>query len=113
MKKILIIFIILIIILILTLFSIIKFHVYNPFSAFTGMIQILFTDTEYTVVQNIPNKVIFAQPNRKLLDDYMKERGFKHSEEEQLGSVLVYRKKDQKEIIHFSINKYYSKWIWD
>ncbi len=44
-----------------TIFSIAKFNVWNPFSSCFGMLEILFTDKEYTVVQNIPNRVIFSK----------------------------------------------------
>lgn len=112
MKKKLLILTIILLIVIATLFSIIKFHVYNPVSSFSGMIQILFTDKEYVIVQNHPNKVIFSKPDTELLDRYMSENGYEYIEEEQMGSMLVYKNDTDKDTIQFSINKYYSKWEW-
>jgi len=102
-----------------TIFSIAKFNVWNPFSSCFGMLQILFTDKEYTVVQNIPNRVIFSKTgdtsdktSGQYLDEYMESRGFYFVPEEQLGGILVYSNSTEKEHISFSTNKYYSKWIW-
>lgn len=44
-----------------TIFSIVKFNVWNPFSSCFGMLEILFTDKEYTIVQNIPSRVVFSK----------------------------------------------------
>lgn len=99
--------------------SVMEFGVINPFSSCFGMLEILFTDKEYTVVQNYPNKVIFSKTGEtlsksadKMLDEYMQSRGFTEIPEEQMGGVLVYSNGIEKEHISFSGNKYYSKWIW-
>lgn len=55
------------ILLIATIFSIVKFSVLNPFSSCFGMLEILFTDKEYTIVQNYPHKVIFSKPSRRFI----------------------------------------------
>ena len=102
-----------------TIFSILKFNVLNPFSSCFGMLEILFTDKEYTIVQNIPNRVGFSKTSdtsnkssRQYLDEYMKNRGFYFVPEERLGGILVYSNGSEKENISFSTNKYYSKWEW-
>lgn len=102
-----------------TIFSIAKFNVWNPFSSCFGMLEILFTDKEYTVVQNIPNRVIFSKTgdtsdktSGQYLDEYMESRGFYFVPEEQMGGMLVYSNGIEKEHILFSANKYYSKWEW-
>ena len=102
-----------------TIFSIVKFNVWNPFSSCLGMLEILFTDTEYTIVQNVPNKVIFSKTadtsnksGGEYLDEYMQSRGFHFLPEEQMGAMLVYSNGSEKEFILFSTNKYYSKWEW-
>jgi len=64
-----------------TIFSIYKFSVINPFSSCFGMFQILSGDKEYTIVQNYPHKVVFSKPDVRLLDEYMKKRGFELSPE--------------------------------
>ena len=102
-----------------TIFSIVKFSVWNPFSSCFGMLEILFTDKEYTIVQNTPNKVVLSKTadtsnksSGKFLDEYMESRGFYFVPEEQMGGILVYSNGSEKEYISFSINKYYSKWEW-
>lgn len=102
-----------------TIFSIIKFNVWNPFSSCLGMLEILFTDKDYTIVQNIPNKVVFSKTadtsNKsgvQYLDEYMESRGFHSVPEEQMGAVLVYSNGNEKECVAVSTNKYYSKWEW-
>lgn len=99
--------------------SVMEFGVINPFSSCFGMLEILFTDKEYTVVQNYPNKVIFSKTGEtlsksadKMLDEYMQSRGFIEIPEERLGGLLVYSNGTEKEHIAFSANKYYSKWEW-
>lgn len=102
-----------------TIFSILKFSVWNPFSSCFGMLEILFTDKEYTIVQNNPNRIIFSKTadtsNKSgghYLDEYMESRDFKFIPEEQMGAMLVYSNGTEKEHILFSTNKYYSKWEW-
>ena len=122
MKKKLIIIVISAIIFILlstTIFSIVKFNVWNPFSSCFGILEILFTDKEYTIVQKLPNKVGFsktgdtsAKSAGEYLDEYMINRGFYFVPEKQMGGELVYSNGTTEEHIMFSANKYYSKWIW-
>lgn len=102
-----------------TTFSILKFSVWNPFSSCFGMLEILFTDKEYTIVQNNPNRVVFSKTadtsnksGGQFLDEYMENRGFHFVPEEQMGGILVYSNGSKKEYISFSTNKYYSKWEW-
>ena len=103
-----------------TIFSIVKFGVCNPFSCCFGMLEILFTDKEYTIVQNNPYRVAFSKSSETsnkgggqyLLDEYMESRGFYAVPEERMGAILVYSNGSEKENVVFSINKYYSKWKW-
>lgn len=78
------------------------------------MIQILYSEKEYNIVQKYPNKVIFAKPEKAIyaLDKYMNSRGFKNLEDEQMGSIIVYSNGSSKERVKFSVNSYYSKWVW-
>lgn len=103
-----------------TVFSIVKFEVWNPFSSCFGMLRILFTNTEYTIVQHIPNKVGFSKTldtsdkgGGQYLEEYMAKRGFYIVPEEQLGGMLVFSNGQEKKYVGFSTNKYYSKWIWE
>lgn len=108
-----------VILLCATIFSIAKFNVWNPISSCFGMLEILFTDKEYTIVQNTPNRVVFSKTGDtsdktagQYLDEYMKSRNFSFIPEEQMGAMLVYSNGTEKEHILFSTNKYYSKWEW-
>lgn len=114
MKKFLItIFIIIFIILFIgaTIFSIYKFSVFNPISSCFGMLQILITDKEYTVVQNIPYKVVLAKPEG--FEKYMKEQGFYEIEEEQAGADHIYSNGKEAERIYTRTNAYYTIGIFD
>lgn len=107
-----IVIIIILIILGASMFSLFKFNVINPVSSCLGLIQILLTEKEYTIVQNYPNQVILAKPDTKLLEEYMKKRGFTEKKEEQMASEYVYSDGTKKEYVHCSVNSYYAKWIW-
>ena len=100
MRKIVIglILVIFIIYAIATIFSISKFNVFNPISAACGMLEILSTDKNYTIVQKFPNKVIFCKSSdklenytsRQLLDEYMTNRGYKELTDELKTGVISY-----------------------
>ena len=98
------------------LFSFKEFAVINPFSSGIGVAKILWSDTEYTVVQEKPYKVIIAQPNhseksaKELLDKYMNEQGY--YEKDQMGSMITYTNGSNEEMIQFRVNKWYSIWEW-
>lgn len=114
LKKKICIIIVIAILLCVTVFSIVKFTVFNPFSSCFGMLEILFTNKEYMVVQNFPVKVAFSKSSnaKKILDEYMENRGFEFVPEEQIGAILVYSNGETKENVVFSVNNYYSKWRW-
>ena len=118
-KTITIIIIAVVILLILgsaALFSFHEFAVINPFSSGIGVAKILWSNTEYTTIQEKPYKIILGQPNiqdkaaSEILDDYMKERGY--YEKEQMGSMITYTNGIDEERIYFRVNKWYSVWEW-
>lgn len=114
MKKILITIFIIIAILIFIgaiIFSIYKFRVFNPISSCFGMLQILFTDKEYTVVQRIPYKVVLAKPGD--FDKYINKQGFYEIKEEQMGAEHIYSNGKKKERVYTRTNAYYMIGIWD
>ena len=43
----------------------------------------------------------------------MQEEGYTHVEEETMGSMQVFEKDSRKERMFFSVNKVFSKWIWE
>lgn len=103
-----------IIILGATIFSIAKFNVYNPISSCLGMLEILFTNKQYTVVQRYPNRVIFSKENdsNERLNEYMKDRGFDQVPEKRMGSILVYSNGTVEEVVLCYGGAYYSRWEW-
>lgn len=114
MKKFLIaIFIVIFVVLFIgaTVFSIYKFKVFNPISSCFGMLQILFTDKEYTVVQRIPYKVVLTKPGA--FEQYMNKKGFYEIKEEQMGAEHIYSNGKKKERVYTRVNAYYMIGIWD
>ena len=85
-----------------SLISFKEFAVINPFSSGLGVAKILWSDTEYTIVQEKPYKVIIAQPNdskksaNELLDEYMSEQGY--YEKYRMGSMITYTNGSNDEI---------------
>lgn len=92
--------------------SYLTFDTANPFSAASGFVQITLTDTEYVEIQRSP-KVVLAQPGETIFIEYMEDRGFKEVEEERMGALRVFTNGEEKEWIMYSINGYYSKWVWE
>ena len=92
-----------------SLLSYVTFNVGNPFSAAIGFFQIAVLGKEYVEISESP-KVVLAQPNVDILTDYMESRAF--TEIEQMGAMLTYSNCDKTEMILFSMNGYYSKWVW-
>lgn len=111
---IMVILLVVVILLILILFSYINFNTYNPFTTLIGIINIMTTDIDYVVIQENP-QVILAKPDNSnnTLNEYMNEKGYEEIEEERMGSEIVYSSNNKKEIIRFSVNKYFSKWVWE
>lgn len=72
-----------------TIFSIYKFKVINPIASCIGMLQILFTNKEYVIVQNFPQKVMFAKPTSSLFE-YMEKQGFEVIPEESMGVYVIF-----------------------
>lgn len=94
-----------------TVFSIHKFKVLNPVSSCLGMLQILFTDEEYTVVQRNPYKVVLSKPGA--FEKYIKEQGFYEIKEAQMGADHIYSNGKKRERVYTRTNAYYMIGIWD
>lgn len=92
--------------------SYLTFDTANPLSAVSGLIQITFTDTAYVEIKHSP-KVVLAQPGEAVLIEYMESRGFTELEGERLGALRLFTDGEEKECIMYSVNGYYSKWIWE
>lgn len=96
--------------------SVDKFSTLNPFKAISGLFQITYTPEEYVEIQKAP-KVIIAKSDSasyEKLTQFMNSRGYVFSENEQAGAMNVFRneKTEDVEYVFFSINKYYSLWVW-
>ncbi len=98
------------------LISVDKFSTTNPFAVANGVFQITFTSKEYIEIQKSP-KVIIAKSNSapyEALKQFMEGRGYALSENEQRGAMNTFINNETDEIEHvfFSVNKYYSLWVW-
>ena len=89
-----------------TIFSISKFEVYNPFSSCFGMIQILFSDKDFVVVQKLPKEVVITKPG--YLDKYLKNENWEEIEEKRVGALGSYIKDGKNAGIYSRSNGYYS-----
>ena len=88
------------------------FHVANPFVTSISFFQIAVLDKDYVEISETP-KVMLAQPDTDILISYMKSRGFEEIEGEQMGAIRVFTNGEKKEWVHYSMNKYCSKWYWE
>ena len=76
----------------------------NPFLSGFGFFQIIFTDKQYVVVQNYPQKVVFSKQfspeskktGKEIFEEYMKKEGFEFGE--QLGTEFTFYKENKKEV---------------
>ena len=109
--KILIVILLLIILLSATAFSIYKFSVLNPFAYYIGMLEILFTNKEYVIVQKWPHRVMFLKPKGNYLEKYMNDRGY--TLDDQLGSMFTYANGNLRESFYRThANEYYISIVW-
>lgn len=95
-----------------SLLSYVTFNVGNPFSASIGYFQVTVLDKDYVEISKDP-KVMLAQPDTNILINYMKSRSFTEIEAEQMGAIRVFTNGEEKEWVHYSMNKYCSKWYWE
>ena len=89
-----------------TIFSILKFEVYNPFSSCFGMLQILFTNKDFVVVQKWPKEVVITKPG--YLNEYLKNENWEEIEEKRVGALGSYKKDGENTWIYSRSNAYYS-----
>ena len=89
-----------------------SFKVANPFAVFAGLCRILFTDTDYAILQDYP-QVVLAKPDYPLTD-YMAGRQMFEKPDEQMGALRVFANEsdDMKEYVLHSVNRYYQRWRW-
>ena len=87
-----------------------KFDVADPFSAASGIIQVVLTDTEYVQIQDDP-VVIVAKPDASL-DAYMERYGYLPDGEAQMGSLHTYCDNHSHQTVHCSENQFFARWSW-
>jgi hypothetical protein len=97
---------------ILTFISYVKFEVRSPFAVMYGVITVNVTNTNYVKVQKSP-RVVIAKPRGNMWGIYLTNEGYVEEENERLGSRCIIRKGEKKEAVFTSVNKYYSKFIWE
>ena len=108
--------IMIVIILILSSVSIIismnKFNTLNPIKSGMEIAKIMFTNAEIVQIQKYP-QVYLAKPDnaQQTLINFMEQRGYKYLEDERMASTLVFGNETSKNYIEFSVNGYYSKWV--
>ena len=88
-----------------------KFGNANFPKTFISLIRIVCNEDDYIKVKSTP-KVIVAKPSQALFENFLANEGYRILEDDQLGSVYTVEKQGVQEQISFSINRYYSKWIW-
>lgn len=88
-----------------TIFSISKFEVYNPFSSCFGMLQILFTNKDFVVIQKWPREVVITKP--EYLKEYLKNEKWEEIKENRLGASGLYEKDEKNAWIYTRSNGYY------
>lgn len=94
--------------------SYIKFRTCNYFRVATGLIYIYSGNADYVVIRNRPNQVILALPknSEEIFNEYLGNEGYILKENERLGALRVISKDGKDEVVSFSLNGYYSMWIW-
>lgn len=112
-RKILIIVITIVLLIAMSIFiSIEKFNTPNPISSGTGVMKIIFTQTEIVKIREHP-AVFLAKPDsgQQTLIDFMEQEGYHYLEDERMSSTLVFENDVNRRYVEFSVNAYYSKWI--
>ncbi|MEG0979356.1 MAG: zf-HC2 domain-containing protein [Oscillospiraceae bacterium] len=108
--------VVLIVILTLTasLVSMVKFKTPNFVASGLGVIRVMASDTKYVQIQSNP-RIIIAKPDNamKLFLETIESEGYTLLEDEQMGAMHIIEKDGQKESVFFSMNRYFSKWIWE
>jgi hypothetical protein len=89
-----------------------KFNTPNPILSGMGLIKIMFTGADIVQIQEYP-KVYLAKPDnaQQVLIDFMEQRGYYYLEDERMTSTLVFGNEISKNYVDFSVNAYYSKWV--
>lgn len=94
------------------LISMNKFSTPNPIKSGVGFAKIVFTKAEIVQIQKFPQVYLTKPDNaQQVLINFMEQRGYKYLEDERMSSTLVFGNETSKNYIQFSVNAYYSKWV--
>lgn len=93
--------------------SFVKLDTPNFVSAGAGLAKIMLTDAEYVRIQSEP-RVVLAKPDNafELFIKTVESENYTYSEENRYGSIHELQKDSVKYQVHFSVNRYFSKWSW-
>lgn len=91
----------------------VKFNTINFPKVAISLSSITFGEKTYVELKNQPNRVILAtsKDSLQVFTDFLINEGYTIIEK--LGSLHVIEKNGNKEYVHFSVNGYYSKWVWN
>jgi len=89
-----------------------KFATPNPVMSGIGIVKIMFAKEEIVQIRKHP-QVYLAKPDnaQQLLVDFMEQSGYSYLENERLASILVFGNGVSIYYVEFSVNAYYSKWV--
>lgn len=89
-----------------------KFSTPNSVLVVSGLIKVMFTQSEVVQIQDYP-AVFLAKPDnaQQRLIDFMTKQGYRHLAEERLSSMFVFENDVTRRYVDFSLNGYYSKWV--
>lgn len=108
------IFIVIIIITITCIFSSIlsadKFGTLNPVAGGIGFIRIMTSDAPFIIIQNKPKVIFLAKPQVDIVKA-LENHGYEYIEEERMGSMLTFKIGENKQLVYYSVNGYFARWI--
>ena len=88
-------------------YSVLK--VRNPFAAGIGIVKVMYTDTEYVVVQKNP-KIVFAKGGEYSLETHMESEGYTKTHQD--GALYTFEKDGEETRIYTRVG-HFAKWYWE
>lgn len=79
------------------------------------MSRITLLNEQYVELSEYPNKIVISSPknSQTLFEEYLTSHNYDIIGDKQLGSCYTISKNGVEEQVYFSVNKYYSKWVWE
>ena len=109
-----VIMVIIILITISMVASISKFYTPNFIMSGVGLVKVVLTEAEVVQVQSYP-QIYLAKPDnaQQTLINFMTQNGYQYLEGERMASTLVFGNGASKQYVDLTINKYFSKWVFN